>query len=88
MTNELDILIYNEIGRAYAEALAELAEEALLLLSEAERDVLDLRDNLGLEYAEMAEVLGLRTPEAAKLRVSRARRRWEERTRELLGSDG
>ena len=64
--------------------LTEKAEDAFLTLSDSEREILDLRDNLGLEYTEIAGLLDVRTPEAAKLRCSRARRRWEERTRDLL----
>lgn len=62
----------------------EVAERALLTLAPHERTVLDLRDNLGLSYEEIAEAMDLRTSAAAKLRCTRARRRWEAKTRELL----
>jgi RNA polymerase sigma factor (sigma-70 family) len=56
-----------------SEVAAEL-EEALLSLDEADRTILDYRDNLRLGYEEIAAELGTR-PANAKLRCHRARER-------------
>lgn len=63
----------------------QVAEAVLLEARPEDRQIIDLRDNLGLEYTEIAEVLGLGSPAAAKLRCTRARRKWEMETRRRLG---
>jgi RNA polymerase sigma factor (sigma-70 family) len=60
---------------ARARELEELRERALLRLSEADRWLLDARDNLGMSWEEMAAEIGGR-PANAKLRYFRARDRW------------
>ncbi|MBK8975879.1 MAG: sigma-70 family RNA polymerase sigma factor [Planctomycetes bacterium] len=70
----------SELERATDAALAALAPE--------DREALLLRCYEGLDAHELAEALGLRTPEAARARVHRARRRLEARLhRHLDGGD-
>ncbi|MBK8095756.1 MAG: sigma-70 family RNA polymerase sigma factor [Planctomycetes bacterium] len=69
---------------ARARELAELREIALLRLTEQDRWVLDARQNLGMNWTEIAAEIGGR-PANAKLRYFRARDRWNDIVKGRLG---
>ncbi|MDZ3823814.1 MAG: sigma-70 family RNA polymerase sigma factor [Pseudoxanthomonas sp.] len=65
-------------GVLSSEALAAY-EQALASLKPGERDAVSLRIEFGLDYGEVAALCGLKTANAARMRVSRALVRLAER---------
>jgi len=71
---------------AHAHEMARILQEALLALSESQREVVLLRDVEGLSAEEAARVVGIEVP-ALKSRLHRARAALQDRIAALLGDE-
>ncbi|MEM6571757.1 MAG: sigma-70 family RNA polymerase sigma factor [Planctomycetota bacterium] len=66
------------LDRVYENELEEATDRALAALDDEDRELLLMRNYEGLSAREMAALLGLRSEEAVRARVHRARRRLQE----------
>ncbi len=69
---------------AYVSELESATDAAMLELDESERELLILRVYQELSAKEIAAALGLKTPEAARSRILRARRQLDQHIQRIL----
>lgn len=74
-----DARVRQPLSRAVAGEDWQRTERALLALSDEDREVISMRAFQAMSAAEIAEALGLATPEAARTRIARARARLQQR---------